>query len=278
MSAVRRLSRVDLISADPRRLAMFYEALGFTPRPPAPLGAGQEIRVALGLGNERIDVFRPSRFGAPYPALVPGWSTSFQHFAIVVSDMRQAYARLQAQAGWAAISTDGPQRLPERSGGVTAFKFRDPEGHPLEFIAFPPTHARWSQSGHVGIFLGIDHSAVSVSDTHRSTVFYQGLGLRRTGGSTNVGLEQSLLDDLPEAHVAVTALSTPLNPTPHVELLCYRGDFIRDTHPPSPDDVAASRLVFEADAAGETPSSSMIRDPDGHIIMVEDARAYSGST
>ncbi len=32
----------------------------------------------------------------------------------------------------------GPERLPARSGGVSAFKFRDPDGHPLELLAFPP--------------------------------------------------------------------------------------------------------------------------------------------
>ena len=52
------------------------------------------------------------------------------------------YARLSAHAGWTTISTDGPQLLPASSGGVTAYKFRDPEGHPLELIAFPPGRTR----------------------------------------------------------------------------------------------------------------------------------------
>lgn len=36
-------------------------------------------------------------------------------------------------------------RLPESSGGVTAFKFRDPDGHPLELLAFPDgkVPSRW---------------------------------------------------------------------------------------------------------------------------------------
>jgi hypothetical protein len=47
----------------------------------------------------------------------------------------------------------------------------------------------------------------------------------------------------------------------------------------SPNDVAASRLVFETRAAtpGEV-SSSMTRDPDGHLIVFEETDAYADWT
>ncbi len=264
MTGVRRLSRIDLICAEPRRLAHFYEALGFSCS--EPVSAAGETRVRLRLGLERVDLVRPSRPGAPYPADVSGWNLAFQHFAIVVSDMRLAYDRLRLRDGWRAISLDGPVRLPEASGGVTAFKFRDPEGHPLELIAIP----RRSADG-PGVFRGIDHSAISVADTQRSVRFYESLGLTRTGGSLNRGAEQASLDGMAAPVVEVTALS-PRAPTPHIELLSYRGDFVRDTPYPDANDIAATRLVL-----GET-ASTITRDPDGHLVVVEGTSPYSGST
>jgi len=264
MIQVQRLSRIDLVSSDPERLAAFYEALGFTRL--EPMRAGAETRLRLRLGKERIDLVRPATPGAPYPSSAPGWSPWFQHFAIVVSDMRPAYARLQAQAGWTPISTIGPVRLPETSGGVTAFKFRDPEGHPLELIAFPAARPDGSD-----VFVGIDHSAISVADTPRSTQFYEGLGLIRTGGSLNTGIEQARLDGIAEPIVEVTALS-PTAPTPHLELLGYRVDFAPEARHMDPNDIAATRLIF-----GET-TPMMIRDPDGHLIVVDEGEPYSGST
>ena len=96
---------------------------------------------------------------------------------------RQAYRRLCSVSGWTAISIDGPQRLPASSGGVSAFKFRDPDGHPLELLAFPdgawPAH--WQARSNGDLALGIDHSAISVSDSARSIAFYEALGLRVAG-------------------------------------------------------------------------------------------------
>ena len=281
MTQVRRLSRIDLISADPARLAAFYEALGFTCSHSANAGAQGETRLELRLGRERIDLVRPSHVGAPYPPSVPGWSPRFQHVAIVVSDAQAAYARIQHLAGWTAISTDGPQSLPETSGGATAFKFRDPEGHPLELIAFATGHTpdQWRLTDCGKLFLGIDHSAISVADTQRSADFYQQLGLAPAGRSLNVGVAQARLDDIDQPLVEVTALSAAKQPTPHVELLCYRGDFVRDSRPLSPNDIAASRLVFEVAPlrAGAAATSSR-RDPDGHMIVLEEPDPYSGST
>ena len=281
MSQVRRLSRIELISADPPRLSAFYEALGFTGAHSSRRDAHGETRMALRLVGERIDLVKPARVGAPYPPFVPGWSPRFQHFAIVVSDMRAAYARLQTLTGWTAISTDGPQRLPETSGGATAFKFRDPEGHPLELIAFSParTPDRWRLDELGDLLLGIDHTALSVANTEHSIDFYQKLGLAVASRSLNVGVEQARLDDLPQPHVEVTALTTANHPTPHLELLCYVGDYARDTRPMSEDDVGASRSVFEVASHGPPGAGpSMMRDPDGHLLVVERIDPYSGST
>ncbi len=95
------------------------------------------------------------------------------------------------------------------------------------------------------------------------------------------------------AAVEVIALNLPGGTTPHLELLCYRGDFPRNEPIPDVDDVAATRLVFavasmaalqalsatHADsimAPGvEWPggSSWLLRDPDGHILQLEFTRS-----
>ena len=288
----RRLSRIELICRDPDRLAAFYEAaLGSIK-----LIGLEDIRktasasITLLLGQQEIRLIGVRPMGRPYPADVAGWSPLFQHIAIVVSDMAGAYAHLSTIQGWTPISTAGPQVLPVASGGVEAFKFRDPEGHPLELIAFAPdaTPIQWQRtSGNYCI--GIDHSAISVSNTLRSIAFYESLGLRRAARSLNVGQEQAKLDDIPNATVEVSALN-PERATPHVELLCYRGDFDRCIRPQAVNDATATRLVFTVESrtmlemiclrhhdrvlsgpilVNKDFSGALLRDPDGHLISLE---------
>lgn len=288
---VKCLSRIEMVCENVRALSSFYkEAFGF-------LGLDEVDRFASGirhgirmrLGQQEIALIDGRPPGLPYPANVAGWSPLFQHIAIVVSDMASAYQRLSAIPGWSPISTAGPQVLPPASGGVSAFKFRDPEGHPLELIAFPPDAipTQW-QLGSDSCCLGIDHSAVSVANTATSIAFYESLGLSRSGGSLNIGPEQVNLDDVPNAVVEVTTL-TPAQSTPHVELLGYRGDFDRDVQQRT-DDVTATRLVFSVESretfdvlctyhANSLVTDSVVRednarrvllrDPDGHLICLE---------
>jgi hypothetical protein len=96
------------------------------------LAKGQVRLTSLRLGDQVIELAETQPPGRSYPRDVSGWDPRFQHFAIVVSDMTAAYANLRALPNWTAISRDGPQVLPASSGGVAAFKFRDPEGHPLD--------------------------------------------------------------------------------------------------------------------------------------------------
>ena len=190
MTLVRKLSRIILICREAERLAEFYiRTFGFTCIEDLPkndpgfaeligLANGQVRLTTLCLGNQVIALAETQPPGCSYPRDVPGWDPRFQHFAIVVSDMTAAYANLQALHNWTAVSIDGPQILPPSSGGVTAFKFRDPEGHPLEMLAFAagamPAH--WAiRSGNS--CRGIDHSAISVADTGRSVAFLQSTGV-----------------------------------------------------------------------------------------------------
>lgn len=249
MSA-NRIASVSVNAADPERLARFFiDALHFSP-------AGRGAPYALALGATRLDVL-PAH-GKPYPADITVSSPLFQHFAIAVSDMPAAMERLRHIKGWQPISVGGAEHLPANTGGVTAYKFRDPEGHPLEFISFPDEPAATS------LFLRIDHSALSIENTARSEAFYRRFGLEAASRSLNKGREQEKLDDLPNAEVSVTALEFPSRSEPHVELLCYHGDFGRAHAHMEVGDVAATRLRLVASGM----PVGVLPDPDGHFIEI----------
>ena len=100
-------------------------------------------RSLLRLGRERIELLEfTDSAGRPYPPGSTSTDLWFQHMAIVVTDMRDAYQRVMANRRFRPISRNGPVRLPDNSGGVTAFKFRDHDGHPLELLAFPEGASR----------------------------------------------------------------------------------------------------------------------------------------
>jgi catechol 2,3-dioxygenase-like lactoylglutathione lyase family enzyme len=286
----RCLARIEMMCRDAEALAAFYEVAFGCLRPDSGSASAVQGGVELRLGSQTIRLISAPPGSRSYPADVAGWSPLFQHLAIVVADIGRAYARLATIPGWKSISTSGPQTLPVTSGGVSAFKFRDPEGHPLELIAFPPgaVPAQW-QPASQNLCLGIDHSAVSVSSTAISVAFYESLGLVRSGGSLNVGREQAMLDNITDAVVEVTALS-PAQATPHVELLCYQGDFDRRAPTQDASDATATRLVlmvesratFEAICSHHSSAllsgpewrennlyHALLHDPDGHLICLE---------
>jgi len=266
---VQRLIMIRLAARDPQALAAFYVgALGF-----APQSLGRETAV-VALDERRIEIARTA--GETYPMGLPPWSPLFQHVAIATPDLAAALDRLARSQGWRPISQGGPQILPASSGGAAAFKFRDPEGHPLELIAFP---------GSAGVSRArIDHSAISVADSAASLAFYEGLGLSPGARTLNQGPEQERLDGLASAEVEVTALELPGGGA-HVELLCYRGHYPRVTPPAAPDAVAATRLVMTmespraldglearlADRVERPGPPLLLRDPDGHLLQFEPA-------
>jgi len=282
VTAVGKLVRFSLTTVEASRLGAFYErSLGFRLVREERLSgapferlfgvAGGARRLRLALGEEIVELLEFASAGRPYPVDAASSDVLFQHLAIVVEDMGAAYRRLGAVAGWTEITNGGPQSLPATSGGVAAFKFRDPEGHPLELLGFPAGSAppRWRARGGAEPCLGIDHSAISVTDTARSVAFYEKLGLTVAARSLNRGPEQAKLDGLISPVVEVTAL-TPRPATPHVELLRYR-DVARDASAPANNDVAATRIVFEAAAQSADGFEEMPRailDPDGHRLLI----------
>ncbi|MBL0927826.1 MAG: VOC family protein [Phycisphaerales bacterium] len=187
---------------------------------------GAHTRTAeLSLGEERLRLVQfLAPEGRPVPADARSNDHTFQHIAIVVSDIGRAYEHLRAHK--VRHASTGPQTLPKTipaAAGISAFYFKDPEGHTLEIIQFPPGKGdpRWHGSAGSGrLFLGIDHTAIVVADTDASLRFYSGLlGLRVEGESENFGTEQEHLNNVFGARLRITALRAAHGPG--VELLEY---------------------------------------------------------
>ncbi len=255
--------------ADLDRAVAFYRgALGFE------IAGGEAHRarsVRLELGSEWIELVAVDAGAVPPPAFAP--DTRFQHAAIVVRDMAAAWCRLMAFDP-VTITVDGPQRLPASAGGVTAFKFRDPDGHPLELIALPSGtgDSRWQRPSDA-LTLGIDHFALVVADADVSIGFYAGLGFELTARQTNRGEEQARLDGLAAPVVDVIALAIPAMPTPHLELLCYRHPLRHGV--PKPAAPIARDVVAMCSLPGQDFGAGLA-DPDGHAMsMSSSSRAAS---
>lgn len=172
---------------------------------------GVRMRVVrLRLGDETIEL---TEYLAPKGRPIPVDSRSndrwFQHFAVITSDMEKAYARLRQHK--VRHASTGPQTLPlwnKNAGGIKAFYFKDPDGHALEILQFPEGKGaeKWHEKSD-RLFLGIDHTAVVVSDTEASLKFYRDvLGMSVAGGSENYGTEQEHLNNVRGARLRITAL------------------------------------------------------------------------
>ncbi len=260
--------------------------------------------VRMRLGDEQIEL---TEYLAPRGRSIPEGARSndrsFQHVAIIVSDMAKAYRWLRDNK--VQHASTGPQRLPEyitAAAGIEAFYFKDPDGHALEILAFPPDKGRpkWHQKTDK-LFLGIDHTAIVVSDTEASLRFYRDLlGLTVAGESENYGPEQEHLNNVFGARLHITGLRAA-GGGPGVEFLEYLAP--RDGRP-APSDLQANDLAHwqttlataDAEAAGRRlaagharfvspgfvalPDASLgfqkgalVRDPDGHAVrLVEKAK------
>ncbi len=275
MRDATRITRITRVVSNLDRAEKFYrDAVGFRtigrrPFDGAPLGlTGIAEEMTMRLGAEEIALVQFAERGLPYPPDSRSDDLWFQHLAIVVNDMDAAYAHLRSSPGWRPITMDGPQLLPPSNGGVRAFKFRDPDGHPLELIWFPPGQGRaiWHAESAAGPFLGIDHSALAISSRPRALGFYRRLGFRVGARSLNIGPAQSRLDGLPDARVRITGLRPASVDGPGLELLAYRpaGRACPQT---SANDVVTDWVTIEINRPiGDCPRT--IRDPDGHLVVL----------
>jgi catechol 2,3-dioxygenase-like lactoylglutathione lyase family enzyme len=258
---------------------------------------GARLRVArLRLGGEVIELteFLAPK-GRPIPPDLRPNDRVFQHIAIIVSDMDAAYARLRA-AGVEHGST-GPQTLPSwnrNAAGIKAFYFRDPDGHFLEILQFPPDKGARTWHRQDALFLGIDHTAIVVDDTERSLRLYRdSFGMKVAGVSENFDIEQERLNNVFGARLRITTLQAPEGPG--IELLEYLAP--RDGRPAPADlranDVlhwqttlltAAPERVFDLlrgrtfslvsptavtlPPGGGLDRAALVRDPDGHAMRL----------
>ena len=204
---------------------------------------GLRMRVVrMTLGDECIEL---TEYLAPRGRPVPVDSRSndswFQHIAIITSDMEKAYARLRENR--VEHASTGPQRLPDwnkNAAGIKAFYFRDPDKHWLEILQFPEGKgdAKWHRASDK-LFLGIDHTAIVVSNTEASLKFYRDvLGLSIAGMSENYGTEQEHLNNVFGARLRITSLRA-VSGGPGIEFLEYLAP--RDGRP-APGDERASDL------------------------------------
>ena len=300
---VLRLVRISRTVSDLARATAFYrDALDFCVTGKATLAGdawselmglagvrGESVTMRLGAQHLELVAFDPR--GDPYPPESGSADLWFQHIAIVVSDIGAAYSRLCGHS-FTPISEHGPQQLPPASGSVVAYKFRDPDGHPLELLQFPVGSADAAPRQKGPVFLGIDHSAIDVADIARSIDFYtRTLGFSIVSRAINSGTAQMRLDGAHEDLVDVIALQ-PANPgPPHLELLGYRKPAGR----PMPrrakaNDVFADRLVLQVDdlarlvdalyadnvefispgvvALSCDRHAALARDPTGHLLLL----------
>ncbi|MBW4531699.1 MAG: VOC family protein [Aphanothece saxicola GSE-SYN-MK-01-06B] len=284
------IESIGFTSADAEASAAFFvEALGFQRSGHARIVDGGPYSTLVGLPGARLKLLRlvigaevleltevlelppGTRPGRPVPADSRSNDRWFQHGCLVVNDLAAALALLQpafAAGRITAIST-APQRLPDwntAAAGIVAFKFHDPEGHPLELLQFPPDKGepRW----HVetpGPLLGLDHSAIGIADTAASGRFYRELlGLAAGGDGVNSGLEQDGLDGLAGTRVRITSHRCPSGAG--IECLDYRapvgGRLMPADH--GPQDLAHWQLRLRV--ADLEPIADRAEALDGRLI------------
>ncbi len=307
---VRAVGAVGMTVADLDRSVEFYsKVLSFETISAVEVSGGEyeqlqgvfglRMRVVrMKLGDELVEL---TEYLAPRGRPIPVDSRShdrwFQHIAIVVSDMDRAYQWLRQHKVTHASS--GPQRLPDwnpSAGGIRAFYFKDPDGHVLEVLQFPPGKGdpKWHRPAG-RLFLGIDHTAIVVGDTAASLGFYRDtLGLRVVGESENYGTEQEHLNNVFGARLRITTLRAAAGPG--IELLEYLAP--RDGRPMPADAKAsdlfhwqtrlvtadagaaarqlfAAKTVFVSPGVGTLPDPTLgfrkgflVRDPDGHPMQL----------
>jgi catechol 2,3-dioxygenase-like lactoylglutathione lyase family enzyme len=235
--------------------------------------------------------------GRPIPVDSRSNDLWFQHIAIVVSDMDKAYEILRKFK--VQHASTAPQRIPDTNkaaAGIRAFYFKDPDGHNLEIIYFPRGKGdpKWQENSQK-IFLGIDHTAIVVSNTEASLQFYRDiLGLKLAGESENFGTEQEHLNNVFGAKLRISGLKAPSGvgiefldylapsdgkPFPSDarpnDLLHWQTTLVVNDAKAIAQKLRSSRTIFISSEAIEIPSRSLgfkrgflVRDPDGHALRI----------
>jgi catechol 2,3-dioxygenase-like lactoylglutathione lyase family enzyme len=291
---IRAVGGISTTVAEMNRSLDFYaKVLSFEKTSDQEIDVSARARlVIMRLGDESIQLVQ---FRGKQGQAVPADSRSndlwFQHIAVIVSDMDRAYAILRANKVEAV--SESPQRLPDwnkNAAGIRAFYFKDPDGHPLEILQFPPGKGdpKWQHSSGK-VFLGIDHTAIVVSSTDASLKFYHDLlGMQVAGQSENYGPEQERLNHVDGAHLRITSLRVErglgielleyLSPRngrklryePQISDLVHRHTWLVAADPATltktlPATLAPSQYPMER-------NTFAVRDPDGHELVIRAAQ------
>ena len=309
---VQGVDAIGITVSDMNRSVKFYnEVLGFRKVSDEELYGtqyeklegvfGLHIRVVrMQLGDEFIELTDYlTSGGRSIPEDAKSNDLIFQHIAIVVSNMEKAYEHLR-NFRVQYVST-APQTLPKSipgAEGIKAFYFHDPDNHNLELIYFP--EGKGQPKWHSGkfadkIFLGVDHTAIGVSNTERSHEFYSGLlGLDRKGDSWNKGVEQEHLNNVEGASLHITGYRSARGPG--IEFLQYLVPGPGKSYPADSraDDLWHWQTTLVVDGAeklyaeflhsnyrfvstelvhlkghdGRAGAAFIIRDPDGHAMLI----------
>ena len=309
---VKRVDAIGITVREMNRSVKFYsEVLGFKKVSDVELFGtqyehlegifGLHIRVVrMQLGDEFIELTDYlTSGGRRIPEDAKSNDLIFQHVAVVVSNMEKAYEHLR-KFRVEYVST-APQTLPKsipEAEGIKAFYFHDPDDHNLELIYFPngKGQPRWHvRDGR--IFLGIDHTAIGVSNSEESHKFYANvLGLERKGESWNKGVEQEHLNNVEGASLHISGYRAKEGPG--IEFLQYlkpgpgkiypadsRADdiwhwqtiLVVDDAEKLYNELLHSSYRFVSDGLVDLQNSKrkhvkafIIRDPDGHaMLMIE---------
>jgi catechol 2,3-dioxygenase-like lactoylglutathione lyase family enzyme len=138
-----------------------------------------------------------------------------------------------------------------------------------------PAHWREAARHTDANLLGIDHSALTVSDAARAIAFYRDtLGLALSAQQRNHGPSQARLDGLDDNEVEVDVVGlAPVTAPPHLELLGYRHDTAKAVSPVPCSDVTLMEvedLALLGQRLGVTPAEQPLHlvDPDGHRLLL----------
>lgn len=308
---VEKVEAIGITVKEMNRSVKFYtEVLGFSKVSDREY-SGSEIEnlegvfgihtrvVKLRLGDEFIELTDYlTTGGRSIPEDAKSNDLFFQHIAIVVSDMDKAFQQVK-KYNVEFVST-APQTLPKTipaAEGIKAFYFHDPDNHNLELIYFPEGKGqdKWQHSNGK-IFLGIDHTAIGVSNTDNSHVFYATLlGVDRKGDSWNKGIEQEHLNNVQGASLHITGYRSAAGPG--IEFLQYIQPGPGRLYPADSraDDIwfwqttlivkdasvlyqqlkdagvsFISKCIVEQQSDAVITKSFVIRDPDGHAMMIKE--------
>jgi catechol 2,3-dioxygenase-like lactoylglutathione lyase family enzyme len=268
---------------------------------------GVRLRIVkMQLGNESIELteyLTPK--GKPFPLDSRSNDRWFQHIAIVTNDMDKAYQCLRSFK--VQHASTAPQTIPlsnRAAGGIRAFYFRDPDGHYLELIYFPPGkgNPRWQKPSD-RLFLGIDHTAIVVANTESSLKFYRDLlGLKVAGESMNHGTEQAHLNNVEGARLRITGLKSPAGagiefldylqpkdgrPLPADskpnDLLHWQTTLVVKDIEAAAQQLRLNRSIFISPDVVTLPGQKLgfqkgflVRDPDGHALRLVERSSRLG--